>query len=153
MLSTNDVGVLFACMKAAYGHQWPHTAEAIPVWQNALRRFKPKQVMEAANKAVFRHKDFPPTIGQFLDIVDPPALPARPNTYLPAPESTQAQRAAQLTMLKIVVKHGPITKFTLNLMQDLKNAIVREHGYKPVDPDFIDDLHNQLMGLVEKQAA
>ena len=153
MLSTNDVGVLFACMKAAYGHQWPHTAEAIPVWQNALSRFKPKRVMEAANKAVFRHKDFPPTIGQFLDIVDPPALPARPNTYLPAPESTQAQRAAQLTMLKIVVKDGPITKFTLNLMIDLKNAIVAEHGYKPVDPDFIDDLHNQLMGLVEKQAA
>ncbi len=153
MLSTNDVGVLFACMKAAYGHQWPHTAEAIPVWQNALRRFNPKRVMEAANKAVFRHKDFPPTIGQFLDIVDPPALPARPNTYLPAPESTQAQRAAQLTMFKIVVRSGPITRFTLNLMQDLKNAIVAEHGYKPVDPDFIDDLHNQLMGLVEKQAA
>ena len=153
MLSTNDVGVLFACMKAAYGHQWPHTAEAIPVWQNALSRFKPKRVMEAANKAVFRHKDFPPTIGQFLDIVDPPALPARPNTYLPAPESTQAQRAAQLTMFKIVVRSGPITKFTLNLMKDLKNAIVAEHGYKPVGPDFIDDLHNQLMGLVEKQAA
>ena len=153
MLSTNDVGVLFACMKAAYGHQWPHTAEAIPVWQNALSRFKPKRVMEAANKAVFRHKDFPPTIGQFLDIVDPPALPARPNTYLPAPESTQAQRAAQLTMFKIVVRSGPITRFTLNLMQDLKNAIVAEHGYKPVDQDFIDDLHNQLMGLVEKQAA
>ncbi len=153
MLSTNDVGVLFACMKAAYGHQWPHTAEAIPVWQNALSRFKPKRVMEAANKAVFRHKDFPPTIGQFLDIVDPPALPARPNTYLPAPNSTQAQRAAQLTMFKIVVRSGPITRFTLNLMQDLKNAIVAEHGYKPVDQDFIDDLHNQLMGLVEKQAA
>ena len=153
MLTTNDVGVLFASMQAVYGHQWSHTAEAIPVWQKALSRFKPEQIVSAANKAVYKHKDYPPTIGQFIDIVDPPKLPPRANTYLPSPKSTQAKRSAQLTMLTIIAKYGPITKFTLKVMKDLKNALVAEQGDKPVDQNFIDDMQSQLMGLVEKQAA
>ena len=151
MLTTDDIGVLFASMRTAYGPQWKHSQDAMPVWFNALKHRSPVDVRKAMNATLTRHIDFPPTLPQFLQIADGPK--PRPSTYLPAPESTHAQRAAQLTMLKIVVNDGPIQEFTLKLMKELKDALVGERGDKPVDQEFIDDLQGQLIGLVEKQAA
>ena len=81
MLLTNDIGNLFACLQAAYGHTWAHKADAVPVWQTALAGFSADQVMTAANKAVKRYKDFPPTLPQFVEIVRGPK--ERITTYLP----------------------------------------------------------------------
>ena len=84
MLLTNDMGILFATMQAAYGHQWAHKADAIPVWQAKLNGYTAKQVMEAASIAIERHSDFPPSVGQFLDVLKAQKKP--PNNYLPAPK-------------------------------------------------------------------
>ncbi len=69
MLQTDDVGNLFACLQAAYGHTWAHRADAVPIWQAALKDFSAQQVMSAANKAIEKYKDFPPTLPQFVEIV------------------------------------------------------------------------------------
>ena len=77
MLLTNDIGVLFASLQAAYGHKFAHQVDAIPIWQNALRHHSVKEIMRGANKAVFEYPDFPPTLGQFVRLVDEaaPRLP------------------------------------------------------------------------------
>ena len=62
-------------------------------------------------------------------------------------------RAAQLTMLKVLIHAGRVDDFTLQLMTDLKNALVADYGDKPADRKFVDDLHKQLLGVVEKQSA
>ena len=78
MLQTNDVGILFASLQAAYGHKFAHQADAIPIWQNALRRYSAKEVMRAANAAVLQYADYPPTLGQFLRLLNEsaPRLPS-----------------------------------------------------------------------------
>jgi len=81
MLQTDDVGNLFACLQAAYGHTWAHKADAVPVWQAALKNFSAEQVMTAANVVVERYKDFPPTLPQFVEIVQ--GRKERVTTYLP----------------------------------------------------------------------
>ncbi len=32
MLMTSDIGTLFAGMRIAYGNQWTHGTDAMPVW-------------------------------------------------------------------------------------------------------------------------
>jgi len=81
VLQTNDIGVLFAALQAAYGYKWAHKADAIPIWQEKLHGFTAQQVMAAANRAIDIHKDYPPSVGQLLDILK--ASKPRPTTYLP----------------------------------------------------------------------
>lgn len=88
MLQTDDVGNLFACLQAAYGHTWAHKADAVPVWQAALKDFSAEQVMTAANVVVERYKDFPPTLPQFVEIVQ--GRKERVTTYLPPAPFDQA---------------------------------------------------------------
>jgi len=83
MLQTNDIGVLFATLQAAYGHQWPHKADAIPVWQAKLAGFEANEVMVAAGIAIEKYPNFPPSIGQLIEIIK--ANKPRITTYLPAP--------------------------------------------------------------------
>jgi len=80
MLQTNDIGVLFATLQAAYGHQWAHKADAIPVWQAKLDGYTPPQIQAAASRAVEAHPDFPPSVGQFLEILR--SNQPRATTYL-----------------------------------------------------------------------
>jgi len=83
VLQTNDIGQLFATLQAAYGHQWAHKADAIPVWRAKLNNFSPRQIMAAASEAIERHPDFPPSVGQFLEVLR--AGQPRPTNYLPPP--------------------------------------------------------------------
>ena len=87
MLQTNDIGKLFATLQAAYGHQWAHKADAIPVWQTKLQNFSFPEIMSAASKAIETYTDFPPSVGQFLAILK--ADQPRTTTYLPAPPFDQ----------------------------------------------------------------
>lgn len=77
MLQTNDLGALFASLQAVYGHKWAHQADAIPIWQNALRQYSVKDIVRGANAAVLEYPDFPPTLGQFRRLVNEsvPRLP------------------------------------------------------------------------------
>ncbi len=83
MLQTDDIGKLFSTFQAAYGHQWPHRADAIPVWQAKLAGFDCAAIMSAAAKAIEQHPDFPPSVGQLIQILK--ADRPRITTYLPAP--------------------------------------------------------------------
>ena len=87
-LLTDDIGRLFAVFQAAYGHQWAHKADAIPVWQAKLDGFDLQSIMAAAGKAIEEHPNFPPSIGQLLQILmaDRPGI----TTYLPPPPFDQA---------------------------------------------------------------
>lgn len=86
MLHSNDIGKLFAVLRSAYGHQWPHQSDAVPVWYAKLKMFTVVQVMSAASKAVEEHPDFPPSLGQVIKIIrteDVNSLLTRASTYLP----------------------------------------------------------------------
>ena len=83
-LQTDTIGQLFSVMQAAYGHQWPHKADAIPVWQAKLAAFDLQSIMSAAAKAIEQHPNFPPSVGQLIQILN--ADKPRTTTYaLPAP--------------------------------------------------------------------
>ena len=88
MLQPNDIGRLFATLQAAYGHSWAHKSDAIPIWQEKLRNFDRIEIMKAANEAVEAYPDFPPSVGQFLVVLNK-AKP-RANTYLPPPSYDKA---------------------------------------------------------------
>lgn len=77
MLQTNDIGLLFASLQAVYGHKFAHQADAIPIWQNALRECSVKDIKRGANEAVLAYPDFPPTLGQFVRLLNEsaPRLP------------------------------------------------------------------------------
>ena len=86
MLLSNDIGKLFAVLRAAYGHQWPHQSDAVPVWHSKLKNFTVDQVMSGASRAIEEHPDFPPSLGQLTKIIRFESvgnfLPSA-NTYLP----------------------------------------------------------------------
>lgn len=87
MLLTNDIGVLFASLQAVYGHKWAHQGDAIPIWQNALRQCSVKDIMRGANEAVLAYPDFPPTLGQFLRLLNESA------PRLPSPDGASSAQA------------------------------------------------------------
>lgn len=69
MLQTNDVGILFEKMIAAYGNRWTQPVDAMPDWQKALSAHSADEVMDAAERAVKEYPDFPATLGQFLGLL------------------------------------------------------------------------------------
>lgn len=81
MLMTNDIGVLFASMRTAYGAQWKHGAEAVEVWRNALKGYEPEAIRKAMTKVLDMHVEYPPTLPQFLQIMR--GRTKRITTYLP----------------------------------------------------------------------
>jgi len=80
MLTDIDMGRIFAEMQAAYGYQWAHDNNAMQVWKRELNQFRTADVFTGVNKAVKAYTDFPPSLGQLIDLVkasnSTPALPA-----------------------------------------------------------------------------
>ncbi len=99
-LQTDTIGQLFSVMQAAYGHQWPHKADAIPVWQAKLADFDHQSIMAAAGKAIEQYPDFPPSLGQFIQILH--ADKPRITTYLPAPSFDQANHDKSIRRMNIL---------------------------------------------------
>ena len=86
MIEAKDIGVLFATMRANYGHRWPHSsAEDAEVWLRRLGGFNREDLKQATDIAFARYVDFPPTLGQFTQIIGGP--PKRTNNYLPPPKN------------------------------------------------------------------
>ncbi len=88
MLTSSDIGNLFAAMRAIYGNQWKHGREAMPVWLNALRGAEPDALSFGLRQTAIEHPDYPPTLPQFVYLAKGPAK--RITTYLPAPSFDQA---------------------------------------------------------------
>lgn len=106
MLLTNDIGRLFAIMQASYGARWTQKPDAIPVWQEALKGYTADDVMLAARKAISTYPDFPPTVGQFVDMVDfhMPQLPA-PGQKSIQDEAARADRIYAYTKPKSPIQN------------------------------------------------
>ena len=86
LLRSNDIGKLFAVLRSAYGHQWPHQSDAMPVWYAKLKAFTADQIMSAASKAIEEHPDFPPSLGQIIKIIRSEGVSnfiPHASTYLP----------------------------------------------------------------------
>ena len=88
MLMTNDIGNLFAAMRAIYGNQWKHGQEAMVIWLDALKTADPEDLAAALRQSVIDHPDYPPTLPQFLHLAM--GSQKRVSTYLPPPEFDQA---------------------------------------------------------------
>lgn len=87
MLTSADMGELFAQLQAAYGHQWAHKADAMPVWAKMLGGYSRSDVLAAVPKVLKAYRDFPPNAGQFADLVEYNA------PRLTGPSSTQENLA------------------------------------------------------------
>lgn len=124
MLQTHEVGKLFAVMQAEYGHRWAHKADAVPVWQEKLRGYNGDQVMSAAAKAPDVYPDFPPTVGQFRQLLD--MSRPRPTTYLPAPRQSSAVTLANKILLQVLRDVGGVDRLCLLNLTKLKNALVED---------------------------
>ena len=88
MLITDDIGNLFAAMRAIYGNQWKHGQEAMTIWFRALEGVEPDSLASALRQTVVDHPDYPPTLPQFLYLAKGPQK--RISTCLPAPSFDQA---------------------------------------------------------------
>jgi hypothetical protein len=145
MLTDSDIGQLFAQMQAAYGHQWAHKSDAMPMWKRALGGFQPKDVFNAVGIAVKQYPDFPPSLGQFTAIASGP--PPRPNTYLPGPNVSRAQKVANHVLLQVLIGAQGVDKFVLENLVAMKNALVEE--YPDMTTDDVADVRSQLTALAK----
>lgn len=149
MLQTNDIGELFAQMQAAYGHQWAHKADAIPVWQRALVSVNRQEMMSAIPLSIDTFTDFPPSIGQFKNVCE--SLKPRPTTFLPAPTTSAAARSANLAMLRVLMKYNGVDKAQLIRLKNLKNALVEDYGDSKPTEEWLGDVESQLSECAELQ--
>lgn len=147
MLIDKDIGRLFAIMQAAYGNQWTHKADAIPVWLRKLGGFSRGDVDNAANVAIERHKDYPPSLGQFTEIVAGPK--PRANTYLPAPKSTKAKALINRILFKVLTDVGGVDKFQLKNLVELKNALLEDIDQSNPSLEWSNSVYKELTQLAE----
>lgn len=149
MLQTNDIGELFAQMQAAYGHQWAHKADAIPVWQRALIGCNRDELLSAIPLAIDTFTDFPPSIGQFKTVCE--SLKPRATTFLPAPTTSRAARSANLAMLRVLLKVGGVNSAQLVKLKQLKNALVEDLGNDTPTNDWVDNLEKEFRECADLQ--
>lgn len=151
MLGTRDVSDLFAQMRGSYGHLWPYTAEDIPVWLKKLGGYSREDVMRAANRATSAYLKHPPNVGQFDELVSGPA--PRATTYREAPTRPQAMLIGNRLVLRNLMKFGGIDRRQLNLVVELKNALVGDFltaaggDDAPPSREWIEDVDSQLFKL------
>ena len=143
MLQSNDIGVLFATLQAAYGNAWPHKADAIPVWFRALGGFEKHDVQRATATAISQYPKFPPSLGQFIELVSGP--PKRHSTYIAAPNRPKALRIANYALLQVLVERGGVSKRVLGGMVDLKNALLED--FAEMDKANVSEMKRQLLAM------
>lgn len=148
MLEMRDIGGLFSVFKAAYGHQWSQDADAAEVWLRKLGGYSRDEMTKAARLAVEKHRDYPPTLGQFEILITGVPMAPRPNTYLPAPQMSKARIVANNTMKHVLLKSGGVPPITLKNMVGLKNALADE-WVEPITHENVTDLIGQLQALVD----
>jgi len=113
----NDVANLFKSMRIAYGAQWKHGSDAIGVWLGALQKFSADEILNGANECMALFIDYPPTLPQFLKIMEPLT---RPNTYLPPRKTTQRERQVNLAFNQAMNTFGGVDSLTLKKMLEKK---------------------------------
>ena len=151
MLTTHDIGNLFKTMNAAYGGQWKHGTDAMDVWRNALAKHTSDQLHDAANAAIRKHVAHPPTLPEFLRIIAQPP-PVRSSTYLPPPETSQAKRAANLVIIKVLVRLGGVDNDVLRLMYGLSRQLITELSNQKPTREWCEKVERKFLRLARTQA-
>lgn len=148
MIVLNDVANLFEAMRTAYGQQWKHGADALPVWREALKSFEPGDLQRAASRVLQFHVDHPPTLPQFLRIVSPP----RPkSTYIEAPKRSRIDMIANRVLIRELRLVCGVDDKQLKLMVDLKNALVEDCRDEYPPEEWVQDLSDQLAELASRR--
>lgn len=146
-LQTNDVGMLFDAFGKAYGHQWKQDKDALPMWQKQMKDFQPHEVAHAIDKAIKLHSDYPPTLGQFLNVLRA-NRPQHGQPALEGPQISATMAYANKVMLKVIGNSGGVSKITLRVMINLKNALTHDFEGKD-DDEFGVKLEKELTDLME----
>jgi len=149
MLSTNDVGELFEAMRTAYGPQWKHGSSAMEVWRRAMTKHTPKELMRAASDVLRVHVDHPPTLPQFVSVLE--NRQPRKTTYLAPPSIPDAAAAGNRALFRVIGRERGIESPQLKLCVQLKNALVEDHGDRPVDRAFVESLEHELAECAKRQ--
>ena len=68
MLNASEIEMLFSALRAAYGHKFPHAADAVPIWLSALRDFDRGDLQAGVGAAVQSLSDYPPTLPEFVGL-------------------------------------------------------------------------------------
>jgi hypothetical protein len=147
MLQTDDIGEIFAQLQAAYGRQWTQGADAIPVWQRALKGISRSEILAAVPRCVSDYPDYPPSLGQFKAV----CLANRPRAtkYLPAPKESQARRLANLAMFRVLINNSGVDNIQLTKLKQLNHALVEEIGDDLVTQEWADDIEKQMGALAD----
>lgn len=147
-LQTNDVGLLFAAFEKAYGHQWKQDKDALPLWQGAMKAFTPRDLVLATKKAIEVHADYPPTLGQFINVLKS-NRPMSQQPRIEGPKISDTMALANRVMLKVIVNSGGgVRKITLRAMITLKNSLA--HDFEGMDDEtFPAKLDKELTELME----
>ena len=95
---TNDIGGLFESMRTAYGPQWKHRQEAMQVWLKVLKNHDPEAIRNAMTAVLKTHLDYPPTLSQFLQIVEGPK--ERITTCLPPASFDKVNHATAMREMR-----------------------------------------------------
>ena len=142
-LMTNDIAVLFQTFEKAYGNQWKYRADAIPVWREKMKNYTAENLTIAAEKAINIHKNYPPTLGQFMDCLRSGHSQYKQRPELEGPQLSPTARLANRVMIIAVMASGGVKPLTLRAMISLKNALTEDYEGKN-DPDFTVELLRQL---------
>ena len=142
MITDSDIGQLFSIMRAAYGNTWPHQADAIPVWFTRFGGFNRDELFRAADAAIQKYPDFPPTLGQFDFIISGP--PQRASTYLPAPQMSRQRKMVNKILMNVLMEVGGVDKRQLDQLVRFKNTMISEIEGNHPSLEWTHDCHRQL---------
>ncbi len=149
MLTTDDIAEMFAAMRIAYGTRWKHGEKSIPFWRRALAGASAEDIGRACDRWMDHDPDNPPTMPQFRNLVR--TLNRQPSSgYLPPPHpSSPAMAEANVKMLRALGNAGGVDRQQLELMIELKSALVDELGDAEVTDAWAEDVGRQLYELAK----
>ena len=145
MITSHEIGKIFAIMNASYGHLWKQTETDIQVWFKKLNKYSEQAILKAAASALKTHPDHPPTLPQFDALCYAYSEPDY--KALPAPVERLEVRQANRAMVKVIISRGGVHADTLRLMIELKNALVED--FDTIEGKFAVEVARQLTDLAD----
>lgn len=140
-MMTNDIGVLFSILRSTYGALWTQTADDIPLWLQTLSPYGLDKAKAAVKEAMRESPRYPPTLESIEQVLR--REKPRGSTYLPPPEIPHAKRAANLAMMRVMIKAGGVDKDCLKSLW----RIVKERCDSIDEPseEWVKQLERDLM--------
>lgn len=104
-----------------------HGDEPGPLWSQAIHKLRDDQIATGLANLANDDLSFPPNLSMFVSACKRVEVhqPTR-TTYLPAPQMDRRVRAANLTLMKILGTHGPVSDDVLRCLVAMKNEFARD---------------------------